>query len=147
VIVKDPETGEESRSNAVLAGKFDLLVDRSSLLTDSSVQTIWADETQCFMYETVIFEKQFEVEMDLVEAHLDFVAPISAQILLNGKPLGKPYEISSDAQPSYHANPIQVDLPTTSLRRGKNTLRIEVYNTSLDRGMMAQISFTQFSQE
>ena len=147
VIVKDPETDEESRSNAVLAGKFDLLVDRSSLLTDSSVQTIWADETQGFMYETVIFEKQFEVEMDLVEAHLDFVAPINAQILLNGKPLGKPYEISIDAQPSYHANPIQVDLPTTSLRRGKNTLRIEVYNTSLDRGMMAQISFTQFSQE
>lgn len=146
VIVKDPESGEEIRSNAIVAQNFSLPVDRSSMLTDFSAQPIWVQETQDFLYETVIFEKDFEVDMELVEAHLDFVAPNSAQILLNGKPLGKAYEMNFTTDP-FNANPIQVDLPTTSLRRGQNTLRIEVKNTSLDRGILVQISFTQFSEE
>ncbi len=147
VIVKDPETGEDTRSYAVVTEYFNLPVDKSNFLTDESALPIWVQETQDFLYETVIFEKQFELEAELLEAHLDFVAPNSALILLNDKPLGQAYQMDYNTEP-FEAKPIRVGLPAASLRAGLNTLRIEVHNnSSLNRGMIAQLSLIQFSKE
>ncbi len=146
VISKDPDTDEEIRSYASLAQSFDLPIDRSTFLQNTSAQPIWAYETQDSQQTTVIFEKEFELDANFIAGYLDFVAPDSARLFVNGRPLGPMYELSFDAEP-FLVYPVRASLPAEYLRPGLNKLRIEIQNYSPNRGMLAELGITVSAKE
>lgn len=146
VISIDPETNEEIKSYAIPAENFNIPMDRSVFLTDVSALPIWTVETQENLQTTVVFETEFEINGDIMEGYLDFVAPDSAKLYLNGRTLGPVYQMSYNTNP-FLVYPSRADLPVEYLRPGLNTLRIEVQNYSPNRGMIAELSLTQSAKE
>lgn len=146
VISIDPETKKEVRSYAVVAEYFDLPIDRSSFLKNASALPIWTTEMQDNLQTTVIFETDFMIDAESVKAYLDFVAPDSAKLFLNGRSVGPVYPLSFDTGP-FLIYPSRADLPTEYLRPGINKLRIEVQNFSPNRGMMAELNLTLMAKE
>ncbi|MFA6720230.1 MAG: tetratricopeptide repeat protein [Candidatus Cloacimonadaceae bacterium] len=146
VVSLEPETNAEIRSYAIEAQNFDLPVERSSFLTNGAALPIWTNETQDKLQTTVVFEREFQVEAEFVDGYLDFVAPDSARLFLNGEALGPVYELDFDTDP-FLVYPSRVYLPAGQLKPGANTLRLEVQNHSLSRGMMAELNLTLSAKE
>ena len=146
VIGQDPATGEEISSYASLAPNFDLPMNRSTFLQNTSAKPIWIDETQENQQTLVIFEKEFELQAGFGEGYLDFVAPDNAKLFLNGQPLGPVYELNYDTEP-FLVYPVRASLPVGLLKPGLNKLRMEVRNNSPNRGMLAELGITVSAKE
>jgi hypothetical protein len=94
----------------------------------------------------VSFETDFNVSTVFREGYLDFVAPETASVYLNGEALETGYFMEYQDEP-FLAIPHRLALPKDKVLPGKNNLRIEIQNSSANRGMLAELRITQTIKE
>lgn len=139
-IIKDNESTEDLKTAVIKASSFDLLLDRSELMTDESVQAIWVEENSESPYNNISFETEFMLDYEIDSAYIDLVAPEYATIYVNRTRVGDTININFDSF-SAKITPIRIEIPSEILEEGKNILQIEIQNDSPFRGMMAEINF------
>ena len=139
-LIKDNESGKETKTKTIKAFTFDLPLDRSELLTDTSVKPIWVEENSDHPYNNITFETEFMLDEEVHYAYIDLVAPEIATIYINGINIVDKLPLNFNSSP-FIVHPSRIEIPPEVLRKGKNILRIEIQNNSPFRGMMAEINF------
>jgi len=141
-----PEVGKPIKTAAILAKNFTLPIDRTEYLANSKAQPIWVQESPENPQAEVSFETDFNVSTVFREGYLDFVAPETASVYLNGEALETGYFMEYQDEP-FLAIPHRLALPKDKVLPGKNNLRIEIQNSSANRGMLAELRITQTIKE
>lgn len=145
-LVTDPTTGAETAIPSRIATDQSMPKDAVEGLKDSGAQVIWVAENDEEPVTDIAFETDFNVDGELVSAQLTFVAPMTANVILNGEIIASEVYIDMDEDPlTFYPN--QVDLPLEHIRNGKNTLRIEVQNDTPYRGIIAEINIDKYTKE
>jgi len=145
-LVADPVTGVETAVPSKLAQGTSMPKEAVEGLKDGNAQVIWVSENEEEPITDIAFETDFNIDGELVSAHLEFVAPMTANVILNGEAIASEIYIDMDEDPlTFYPN--QVDLPLEMLRNGKNTLRIEVQNDTPYRGIIAEIKVDKYTKE
>jgi tetratricopeptide (TPR) repeat protein len=139
-IIKVKESENEIRTKVINASSFNLPIDRSEFLTDTSIKAIWIEESSGHPYNNVIFETEFILDNEVLSAYLDTVAPELVTIYVNGTKIVNKLPLNYESFP-FMVYPIRIEIPIQILKKGKNILQIEVQNNSPYRGMMAEINF------
>ncbi|HRQ98487.1 MAG TPA: hypothetical protein P5334_00705 [Candidatus Syntrophosphaera sp.] len=139
-LIKDNESGKETKTKTIKAFTFDLPLDRSELLTDTSVKPIWVEENSDHPYNNITFETEFILDEEVHYAYIDLVAPEIATIYINGTKIVQKLPLNFDSFP-FMVHPSRIEIPPEVLRKGKNILQIEIQNNSPFRGMMAEMNF------
>ncbi|HNT52564.1 MAG TPA: hypothetical protein PKH19_04115, partial [Candidatus Syntrophosphaera sp.] len=142
----DPETGAETPVPTVPATAFTLPLKASADWESYGAQAIWIPETESTPAAQVAFGLDFALESDFRSALLEYVAPETSSVYLNGKPILENYFYDYDTVP-FQAYTKQLTLPREFLRQGPNQLRIVSQNASFFRGMQAALAITQTVRE
>lgn len=140
----DPESGEERVNYAIPATNWGLTWDNIYGFDPTNAIPIWVNEADAPVNE-VIFETDFVLDADFQNAHIDFVAPESVSIYINGN-LIQNVEMDYDPDPfTIYAEPVQI--PAEYVQMGKNTLRFVISNSSEYRGFLSSITFSKAGKE
>ena len=145
-IVADPDTQAEIQAPARVSSAFDIPREMYSGMEDHQAQPIWPRETAEAPYYDVAFETDFIISENPVSAIVEFIAPDTATVYLNGGMLATEVMMDYDTDP-FHIYPSYLELPLDALRKGSNHLRIEVHNQSAYRGILAEIKIEQYAKE
>nr|MBP7309908.1 hypothetical protein [Candidatus Cloacimonadota bacterium] len=86
------------------------------------------------------------LDSEFRDGKLEFVAPESATIYINGKAIEGNYAFDYDSDP-FMAYPITVPLNKESVQQGKNTIRFVVNNNSAYRGFIAAVTIIKAGKE
>lgn len=144
VVQTNPETGAETTTPAIYASSFGINPDQIDSFTYASARAIWTTEEA--PVETAIFETSFMLDSEFRDGKLEFVAPESATIYINGKAIEGNYAFDYDSDP-FMAYPITVPLNKESVQQGKNTIRFVVNNNSAYRGFIAAVTIIKAGKE
>ena len=145
-MIPDPESNVETAIPARLAEESTWPKDNISGFEDSQAQAIWVVEDSQLTVSSLAFETDFTVNGELISAQLEFVAPLIANVILNGQMIAQEIYIDIDEDPLAIYSSV-IDLPIDYIRNGKNTLRIEVQNQTPYRGIMAEIKIDKYVKE
>ncbi|NLO11528.1 MAG: hypothetical protein GX122_03795 [Candidatus Cloacimonetes bacterium] len=145
-IVTDPDTQAEIQAPARMSSEFGITPEMYSGMEDHQAQPIWPRETAEAPYYDVAFETEFNISENPVSAIVEFIAPDTATVYLNGSMLATEVMMDYDSDP-FHIYPSYLELPLDALRKGSNHLRIEVQNQSAYRGILAEIKIEQYAKE
>ena len=143
-LVADPITGDET----AIPSKVSDALPKAAVegLKDGDAKVIWVNENSEEPITEIAFETDFNVDGEVVSAQLKFVAPMTANVILNGQTIATEVYMDMDEDPlTFYPN--QVDLPLEHLRSGKNTLRIEVQNDTPYRGIIAEVKIDKYTKE
>lgn len=146
VITSDPQTGEPSLANASVVSNYDLPLDKTEKLVNTSAKPIWANETAELPQNEVTFEVSFNIDTPFREGFVDFVAPDYVSLYLNSSVLDTEYPLDYESDPLM-VFPSRVAIPKDLVVNGQNTLRMTVQNQSRYRGMIAEINITKAAKE
>ncbi|MBP9038636.1 MAG: hypothetical protein KBF72_03695, partial [Candidatus Syntrophosphaera sp.] len=139
-LIKDNKSGKEIKTKTIKASSFDLPLNRSELLIDTSVEPIWIEENSDHPYNNITFETEFILDEEVHYAYIDLVAPDIATIYINGTKIVDKLPLNFDSSP-FMVHPSRIEIPPEILNEGKNILLIEIQNNSPFRGMMAEMNF------
>ena len=146
-VAVNPLTGKSERNPAIFAADFSLPVSKVKELANSIAEPIWVPESVDAPRNNVILEFDFDMETQYREGFIDFVAPETASLYLNGQLLIDNYSYEYDTEPEFIVFPKRVTLPKEHMLKGQNTLRVEIQNTSPYRGFLAEVSLTRAVKE
>lgn len=145
VISKNPETGAETVSYASNAPDFGITWQNIQDLPSNSSRGIWVQEPDGPVASS-IFEIDFTIDTEFIEGQIDFVAPETATIYLNGELLADNVMFDYDPDP-LEVYPSQLALNKALITNGKNTVRFEIQNGSKFRGFLATITYSKAGKE
>lgn len=146
VIRTAPGTDQELRTPAIPATAFGIEKARILDMEQSQAAAIWTAETADTRAESVAFEYSFDIATMFREGYIDMVAPMSANVYLNGVAIATAEEFYYEtAGPVYYPNRVNID--AQNVVSGRNTLRFEITNSSDFRGFMAEITIKKTIQE
>ncbi|HNQ43640.1 MAG TPA: hypothetical protein PKI59_04390, partial [Candidatus Cloacimonadota bacterium] len=145
VITVDPETGAEAVSYASNAPNFGITWQNIQDLAANASRGIWVPESDAPI-TAVIFEIDFTVDTDFIEGQIDFIAPETASVYLNGNLIAENVIFDYDPDP-LEVYPSQVILNKANIVSGKNTIRFEIQNSSVYRGFLATITYSKAGKE
>ncbi len=146
-VAVNPLTGKTERNPAIFATDFNLPVNKTKELANSTAEAIWVPESVDAPRNNVILEYDFTLETQFRSGYVDFVAPETVSVYLNGQLLIDNYGYEYDMEPEFVVYPKRVSLPAEHMLKGKNTLRLEVQNSSPYRGLLAEVSLTRAVKE
>lgn len=139
------ETGAETTSAATLAGNFGITKEQIDGMENTPARAIWpVEETPL---AGAVFEVDFYLDTEFRSGSIDFVAPETASVYLNGQ------ELSTNLAFDYDPSPLMVyatqigSIDKTKVVMGKNTLRFVVKNASSYRGFMAAVKIIKAGKE
>lgn len=144
VVRTDPETGQEISSNAIIASNFGITNDQIDGMDNTPAKPIWLSEEAPI--SPVTFEVDFTVNTDFREGLIDFIAPESVNIYLNGSELSANRTLDYDPEP-FRVYSLQMVIDKAKVVVGKNTLRFTVTNSSQYRGFLASVKIVQAGKE
>ena len=115
-------------------------------LKNSQAQPVWILETPEAPVNLVVFEADFSIDSVPIGAQVEFVAPETASVFINGNLVAADMPFDAEMEPLSVYTTI-TDLPLDLLRSGTNTIRFEVRNQSTYRGMLAEIKIEKYTKE
>lgn len=144
VINVNPDTGEETASNAVAASNWNIAWENIEGFAPTAASPIWVVEDSVAV-QTVILETDFTLDSEFREGRIEFVAPEELIVYLNGNRI-------SSAIMDYDPDPLMIyaipmEIPAHLVQMGKNTLRFEITNNSIYRGFLATITVAKAGKE
>lgn len=144
VISVNAETGEESSSPTIMAKSFGIESSAIDGMQDTKAKAIWLAEEA--PVASAIFEVDFFIDTDFREGQIDFVAPETVNISLNGVEIATNRTMDYDPEP-FLVYSSQVVIDKTKVVAGKNTIRFSVNNASQYRGLLAAVKIVKAGKE
>jgi tetratricopeptide (TPR) repeat protein len=144
VISTDPETGEESSVFAADATEWNITWDNLVNMEESASRPIWVSELDGPVND-LVFETDFVLDSEFKDGIIEFIAPEAVTVYLNGTEIGS-------AIFDYDADPLEVYkgevlINASNVVNGRNVLRFAVSNSSIYRGFLAKITYSQAGKE
>ncbi|MDP3113689.1 MAG: hypothetical protein Q8M98_02835 [Candidatus Cloacimonadaceae bacterium] len=146
VITLDSGSNQEIATYAKVADRFNIPLSAINNMSATTAMPIWAQENPDQPLSNVVFEYDFNIDTLFREGYIEFVAPETASVYLNGNVLDEDYPMDYDAEP-FQVYPNRISIPKNMIKQGRNTLRLTVQNQSAYRGMIAEISITKTVKE
>lgn len=144
-LIADPESGAETAIPSRVADNSGMPPEAIEGFKDGRAQVIWVAEDSESPVEAIAFETNFTINGELVSAQVEFVAPMTANVILNGETVATDIYVDMDEDPlTFYPN--LVDLPVQLLKNGSNTLRIEVENPTPYRGLISEIKIEKYKE-
>lgn len=144
-LIADPESGAQTAIPTVVAENSGMPAEAIDGFKDGKAKVIWVMEGSETPVENIAFETDFNVNGELVSATVQFVAPMTANVILNGEAVATDIYVDMDEDPlTFYPN--LVDLPLQLIRNGRNTLRIEVENPTPYRGLISEIKIEKYKE-
>lgn len=142
-VVKNVQTGVVEIKPALVMPQFETPIQAGRARLDPKAQTIWCEESEDQPQDEVAFEVKFMVDANLRAAFVDFLAPTQATLSLNGTLLEGTYDLIVSYEQGESWMPTRVELPSSGLVAGENTLRINVTNETGVRGFKASVQLIE----
>ncbi len=139
------ETGAETTSAATIASNFGITKEQIDGLENTPARPIWPTEEAPL--SGAVFEVDFYLDTEFREGSIDFVAPETASVFLNGQELSANLTFDFDPEP-FRVYATQISsIDKTKVVAGKNTLRFVVRNASTYRGFLAAVKIVKTGKE
>jgi len=142
--VANSEEGEPNSMPVIIANGFGIESNAIDGMDNTPAKPIWITEEA--MVNELSFETDFNVDTDFREGAIDFVAPGSASIFLNGVEIASNMSMDYDPEP-FQVYSSQVILDGTNVIKGKNTLKVTLNNPTQYRGFIAAIKIVKAGKE
>lgn len=144
MISTNPDTGEEVSRFASDATEWNISQANLADLEQNAARPIWVSEINGPV-ENLVFETDFIVDSEFKEGMIELIAPESAKVYLNGSEIGNTmFDYDPDPLLVYKG---EVIIPAANVVTGRNVLRFEVSNSSVYRGFLAKITYSQAGKE
>lgn len=131
-------------SSAILATGFGIQYSEIDSMEETAAKPIWVLEEA--PVEQVVFEIDFNIDTEFREGAINFVAPGSADVYLNGTEITSNMPLDYDAEP-FMVYPAQIGIDKSNVVMGKNTLRFVVNNQTQYRGFLASVQVVKSGKE
>ncbi|MDD4559510.1 MAG: tetratricopeptide repeat protein [Candidatus Cloacimonetes bacterium] len=144
IITSDPDTGEESSSYAADASEWNITWDNLVNMEPNAARPIWVSELEGPVND-LVFETDFMLDSEFKEGIIEFIAPEAVTVYLNGSEIGSAiFDYDPDPLEIYKG---EVLINASHVVNGRNVLRFEVSNSSVYRGFLAKITYSQAGKE
>jgi hypothetical protein len=144
IVTTDPETGEESSTYATDATEWNISWDNIANMDQNAARPIWVSEIDG-PADNLVFETDFILDSEFKEGTIELIAPESVTVYLNGSELGASFfDYDPDPLTIYKG---EILITAENVVMGRNVLRFEVTNSSIYRGFLAKITYSQAGKE
>jgi hypothetical protein len=144
IVTTDPETGEESSAYATDATEWNISWDNIANMDQNAARPIWVSEIDG-PSDNLVFETDFILDSEFKEGTIELIAPESVTVYLNGSELGASFfDYDPDPLTIYKG---EILITAENVVMGRNVLRFEVTNSSIYRGFLAKITYSQAGKE
>ncbi|MDY0319253.1 MAG: hypothetical protein RBQ67_04605 [Candidatus Cloacimonadaceae bacterium] len=144
VVSTDAETGEESAAYATEAPEWNINWDNLADMEPNPARPIWVSELDAPADE-LVFETEFILDTEFREGMIEFIAPENVTVYLNGSEIGNAiFDYDPEPLTIYKG---QVPIPIQNVVEGRNVIRFKVNNSSIYRGFLAHITYSQAGKE
>jgi hypothetical protein len=133
-----------SSSPAKVAPNFGIDPTAIDGMENTSAKPIWIDEEA--QVSEVSFEVDFNLDTEFREGVIDFVAPGSVSVYVNGSEIASNISMDYDPDP-FQVYSSQVTIDKSKVINGKNTLKFAVNNPTPYRGFMAAVKIVKAGKE
>ncbi|HQP63116.1 MAG TPA: hypothetical protein PK713_03555, partial [Candidatus Cloacimonas sp.] len=144
IVNVNQETGTETFSAATITGNFGISLDNIEGIEGEQAKPIWPVEEAPI--SSAVFEVDFYLDTEFREGLINFVAPETATVYLNGELLASNLAMDYDPEP-FRVYTTQVSIEPAKVTSGKNTLRFVVQNNSNYRGFIATVKIIKAGKE
>lgn len=143
-IIPNQDNTLAKASPAIAATNFGIELSQIDGMGETTAVPIWVNETT--PATKVTFEVEFNLDTEFKEGSMDFVAPGTATVLINGKELVSNIAMDYDAEP-FMAYTSQATISREHVVNGKNVIQFIVENDTEYRGFIASVKIVKAGKE